>query len=358
MKILLLGEFSAFHSNLKEGLLAQGHDVTIASSGDGWKKINSDLTIGTSKKGLLGKLESLINLAKALPRLKGYDVVQFIDPVLFPKFLGINIAVVKFIFRNNKKTFLVAAGATNKISAIADFSQNRFKYPQLYQQVKKLNPDMWSQTEKGRHYNAFFLEGINGVIPIMHEYAQGFRDINYPKLCPTIPIPMNIEKIQYKENIIRDKIVFFHGLNREGMKGTPLISKAMEKLEKNYPNEVKCIIDGRMPLEEYLSFLETVNVVIDQVYSVSVGVNGVYNLAMGKVVVGGGEPEFLSEFNLTKSPLLPIKPEVENIYQQLEWLVKNKSEIPNMGVESRKLSEALHDYKTVACKYIETWGEY
>ncbi|MCF2848676.1 hypothetical protein NH514_02915 [Pseudoalteromonas sp. ACER1] len=358
MKILLLGEFSAFHSNLKEGLLSQGHDVTIASSGDGWKKINSDLKIGTSRKGLLGKLESLINLAKVLPRLKGYDVVQFIDPVLFPKFLGINQAIVKFIFRNNKKIFLVAAGATNKISAIADFSQNRFKYPQLYQQVKKTNPDMWSQTDKGRHYNDFFLEGINGVIPIMFEYAQGFRDINYPKLCPTLPIPMNIEKIQYKENIIGDKIVLFHGLNREGMKGTPLISKAMEKLEQNYPDDVKCIIDGRMPLEEYLSFLEKVNVVIDQAYSVSVGVNGVYNLAMGKVVVGGGEPEFLREFNLSKSPLLPIKPDVENIYQQLEWLVKNKNEIFNMGVESRNFTEALHDYKQVACKYLETWNKY
>jgi glycosyltransferase involved in cell wall biosynthesis len=358
MKILLLGEFSAFHSNLKEGLLSQGHEVTIASSGDGWKKINSDIKIGTNRKGVLGKLDSLVNLVKALPKLKGYDVVQFIDPVLFPKFLGINKAIVKFIFSNNRKIFLVAAGATSKISVIADFSQNRFKYPQLYQEIKKINPDMWSQTQKGRHYNTFFLENINGVIPIMHEYAQGFRDINYPKLCPTIPIPMNIETIKYKENIIRDKIVFFHGLNREGMKGTPLISKAMKKLEKTYPNEVKCIIDGRMPLEKYLCFLETVNVVIDQAYSVSVGVNGVYNLAMGKVVVGGGEPEFLSEFNLSESPLMPIKPDFENIYQQLEWLVKNKNKITNMGLESRKFSEALHDYKKVASQYIDAWSKY
>lgn len=38
MRILLLGEFSAFHKNLKEGLVALGHEVVLASHGDGWKK--------------------------------------------------------------------------------------------------------------------------------------------------------------------------------------------------------------------------------------------------------------------------------------------------------------------------------
>jgi glycosyltransferase involved in cell wall biosynthesis len=357
VKILLLGEFSALHKNLKEGLVELGHDVTIASSGDGWKNIDSDITIGSTRKGLIGKFLRIINLIKIVPKLRGYDVVQFINPVMFPLFLGINKAVVKYIFKNNNKVFLVAAGATNSITAIADFCESNYKYPDLYNEIKKINPAMWSQTREGREYNTFFLENVDGVIPIMYEYAQGFRDIKYEKLCSTIAIPMNIENIKYEENKVTDKIIFFHGLNREGIKGTPLIRQAMDKLKENYPDDVECIIDGRMSLKKYLSFLKKINVVIDQVYSVSTGVNGVYNLALGKIIIGGGEKEYLTEFGLTSSPLIPINASVDDIYNQLEWVVQNKERIPELSYASRALAEKLHDYKKIAQEYLSAWNE-
>lgn len=355
MKILLLGEFSALHKNLKEGLVELGHDVTIASSGDGWKGIEGDINLGSSKKGIIGKFEKIFNLIKAIHKFKDYDVVQFVAPVLFPRFLGLNSFIVNYIFAHNKKVFLVGAGATPQISVIADFCQNTFKYPQLYKEIKKSNPAMWSQTPEGRKYNDWFLEKAHGFIPIMYEYAQGYRDIGYSKLCSTIPIPMNIDKIQYEDNIVGEKLVIFHGLNREGVKGTPIIREAMVKLQRDYPNEVECVIDGKMPLDVYLKFLKRVNIVIDQAYSVSIGVNGVYNLAMGKVVLGGGEQEFLDEFHLESSPLIPIQPTVEDIYHQLEQLLQRKDEILEMGKASRHFAEQLHDYKKVAQLYLNAW---
>ena len=45
MKILLLGDYSAVHKNLKEGLCSLGHEVDFASNGDGWKKIPRDIDI-------------------------------------------------------------------------------------------------------------------------------------------------------------------------------------------------------------------------------------------------------------------------------------------------------------------------
>lgn len=356
MKVLLLGEFSALHKNLKEGLVELGHDVTIASSGDGWKGIEGDINLGSNKKGLVGKLEKIFNTLKAISKFKNYDVVQFVAPVLFPRFLGLNNLIVNYIFKHNKKVFLVGAGCND--SATADFFENDLKYPQFYKEIKKSNPSMWSQTQEGREYNHWFLNKANGFIPIMYEYAQGYRDIGYSKLCPTIPIPMNIDKIRYEDNIVGEKLVIFHGLNREGVKGTPIIREAMEKLQRDYPNEVECVIDGKMPLDVYLKFLKRVNVVIDQAYSVSIGVNGVYNLAMGKVVVGGGEQEFLDEFNLESSPLIPIQPTVEDIYHQLEQLLQRKSEILEMGKASRNFAEQLHDYKNVAQQYIDVWEKF
>jgi glycosyltransferase involved in cell wall biosynthesis len=214
---------------------------------------------------------------------------------------------------------------------------------------------MWSQTEKGRKYNRWMLDNIHGLIPIMYEYAQGYRDIGYKKLCPTIPIPMNIDKIHYQDNVVQNKLVIFHGLNNEGVKGTPLIRKAMARLQENYPDDVECVIDGKMPLETYLTFIRRVNVVIDQVYSVSVGVNGVYSLAMGKAVVGGGEAEFLKEYGVTSSPLIAIQPSVDDIYHKLENLLKRQDEMIDIGRASRHFAEAVHDYKKVAQQYLDVW---
>lgn len=354
LKVLLLGEFSGLHKNLKEGLVELGHDVTIASSGDGWKSIKSDLNIGPSRKGILRKPSGLWNIFRAVLKLKGYDVVQIVSPAVFPRIFGINKAILRYIFNANKKIFLVGAGCND--SGTADFFENGLKYPQLYREIKKSNPEMWIQCKKGRKFNHWILQKINGFIPIMYEYAEGYRRIGYEKLCPTIPIPINTDLIQYTQNKVGEKLVVFHGLNREGVKGTPIIRKAMELLQNEFPDDVECIIDGKIPLHEYLSMLEKVNVVVDQAYSVSVGVNGVYNLAMGKVVVGGGEVEFLEEFGLDHSPLIPIEPTVEDIYQKLKSLIGCNEYVEELGVRSRNFAENVHDYKKVAQSYVDVWS--
>lgn len=45
MRILLFGEFSGLHVNLKRGLEDLGHEVTVVSFGDDFKKIKGDITI-------------------------------------------------------------------------------------------------------------------------------------------------------------------------------------------------------------------------------------------------------------------------------------------------------------------------
>ena len=45
MKILLVGEFSGVHNNLKKGLIELGHDVILAADGDGFKSFGYDLRL-------------------------------------------------------------------------------------------------------------------------------------------------------------------------------------------------------------------------------------------------------------------------------------------------------------------------
>ena len=111
MKILLVGEYSNVHWTLAEGLRALGHEVTVVSDGDGWKNYPRNINL---KRGPLNSKLSTLNylrrLAYVFPRLRGFDVVQLINPV----FLDLRAERIwpfyHYLRRHNGKVFLGAFG--------------------------------------------------------------------------------------------------------------------------------------------------------------------------------------------------------------------------------------------------------
>ena len=76
MKILLFGEFSGLFNSIRDGLVALGHEVIMASDGNGFKNYPRDLDWYVNPK--LGRLRHIIELKKVYDfkdKLKGYDVV-------------------------------------------------------------------------------------------------------------------------------------------------------------------------------------------------------------------------------------------------------------------------------------------
>ena len=357
MKILLLGDFSSLHKYLKDGLVILGHNVTIAASGDGFKKISCNYNLKSSKSGLLGKIDSKVRELRIVLQSCNYDVVQIVNPGMFTEKFYLNYILYSFLFKRCKKVFLVGAGATSSNTYLANFFQENYKYPQFYEKIRN-GKDLYSQTQAGIKFHNWLHERITGYIPIMYEYAEPYRLAGYKRLCPTIPIPINLDEVKYQPNVVRDKIVIFHGLNRPLVKGTPIIQEAFEKLQKDYPNDVETVIDGKMPLKDYLELMKRTNVTIDQTYCVSSGVNGLLSMAMGKVTLGGGEPEALKEFGVSNCPMIPIKPDSNDIYDRLVEIIKRKNEIPVIGEKSRKYIEEVHDYVKIAQKYVDIWSSY
>lgn len=354
MKILLLGDFSAFHKNLKEGLISLGHEVTLVSHGDSWKQISNDISLQSPHKGLRGKLDrKYFRPLKLLSQMRGYDVIQFMNPLQFSQSFNFNAKIISYLIKHNKKSFLVAAGDDSFYYQFAP--KMRYSPLPTSKQIDEKNRTQVWEKKKMLRWNTKMANMVNGIIPIMYEYSQGYK--KFKNLKPTIPIPMNINDIKYKENLIQSKIVIFHGLNRPGFKGTAHIKKAMEIIQERYPEKVETIIKGNMPLNEYLELLDRTNIIIDQTYSYSYGVNTVYSLAMGKVTLSGCEPECLQEFNIKSCPIINILPDAEQIASMLEELVLHPEKIPEIGKASRKYTEKLHDYKKIAQKYINTWND-
>lgn len=354
MKILLLGEFSSLHKNLKDGLRELGHDVTIASSGDGYRDVERDIDLKIPGCKFLKHLNNRLYLLKWLKMFKGYDVVQLINPFIFYRnYLFPNRYYLKKIVEQNEKCFFLAAGSD---AFFWKYGRERLRYSPFneYLEYDLKKKKCYLEGKKSYLFNKYIVDKSDGIIPIMYEYEISYKE--HPKLQQTIPIPINIEKIKYQENKVGSKLVVFHGLTRYGFKGTKHVEKAFSILSQKYPDDLELIIDGNLPLNQYLKLMKRTNIVIDQTNSYSLGVNGVYALAMGKVVLGGAEPESLQALNVSSSPVINIIPDYNSIVSSIESLLENKNKILEIGRESRSFAERVHGHVKIAKQYLKTWG--
>ena len=352
MKILLLGEHSSIHFNLKDGLTELGHEVDIASNGDGWKKIPRDIDLDYSKKWINSKIANRIYPWIDIKKIIDYDIVQIISPDVlfrsyFPRKLFFNI-----LKKYNSKVFLLAAGSD---AYFWKYGRQRLRYGPFEDTLRyDLNSDKHpSEEKKYIEFNEFLADLVDGIIPVMPEYEICYY--GHKNLLNTIPMPINAAKVEYKENVINKKIIIFHGLNRYGFKGTRHVEEAFSILQKKYPNDLELIIDGHMPLNEYLKLIKKTNILIDQTNCYSVGVNGLYAMAMGKVTLGGAEPESLKSLKVDSSPCINIKPNGLSIINKIEKLIDKKRDITEIGLKSRKFIEEVHGHIEIAQKYLDTW---
>ena len=357
MRILLLGEASGVHSNLKKGLSNLGHNVTLVSSGDGFKQIHGDVILTNGSKGYFSSILRGLNWIRRIYSFRGYDVVQIISVEFFPKRFALNY-MLSFLLRvNNKRLFIVGAGCID--SWTCDFFKNEYKYPEFYKSICNHYgvASLWGQSPQGKKFNNWLFDIIDGYIPLMYEYSRGHVANSHGKLRRTVPIPIDLESFDYEENIKKEKVVIFHGVSRKSVKGSDAILEVLNRLQDQFPNDVEILIVEKVPYHEYVGLLRRANIVVDQMYSVSTGVNGLIAMALGKILVGGGEEEFLTEFKLKNSPIISFKKDNSGLYKSLKKLLQKPETYQSIGEASRVFVENLHNANAVASKYIEVWDE-
>jgi len=365
MRVLLVGEYSSFHRNLKIGLEKIGVKAVIAGSHDGFKNLPVDILLyRTSDIFLIKKFLKiykyfgiLINIKK----LKKYDVVQFINPFLFsnkiPYFgLALNKFFYKTIIKNNTKSFLTCCGSDAILSQIGKF---QMEYCSEESQLID-NPKSRLNTPSFFHWNIELIKIINGIIPSAYEYEIGYRRLigTGDRLSKIIPMPIVIEDFPYEENIVKGPIKILHGISRPGFKGTNLILKALAIIKNRYSDRVDIVIVKRLPYKDYITLLKKANIVIDQAFSYGYGINALIALSLGKVTLGGAEKEALSSMGLEDCPVVNIKPDVEDIVNKLTNLINEPSSLQVIGAKSRLFVEKHHESSIVAAKYLEVWESY
>ncbi len=362
MRILLLGEYSNVHWTLAEGLRRLGNEVCVISNGDFWKNYKRDISL-VRIPGKIGGMIYLFKLLIVLPRLKGYDIVQIINPCFLELKVEKNLKVYRYLKKYNKKIFLAGYGndhywvnacANTDIFRYSDFKIFGKKRSNHY--TKREIKD-WINSPKEKA-NKEMAETCNGIVTGLYEYYLSYLP-HFPDKTTFIPYPVNNEEtVVKKQNLQGNKINFFIGIqkSRNEVKGTDIMYSALKKIYEKYPDDCNIIKAESIPYHQYQKMMNNSDVLLDQLYSYTPAMNGLLAMSKGVIVVGGGEPEnyeILNEKDL--QPIVNTLPDEENVFKKLEELVLNKERIPVLSAQSIEYIRKHHNYKKVAQQYLDFW---
>lgn len=363
MKILLIGEYSNVHWTLAEGLRTLGHEVCVVSNGDFWKDYRRDISL-VRKCTKLGGISYLLKTYALLPKFKGYDVVQIINPMFLEIKAERIVPIYRYLKRHNSKIFLGAFGMDAYWVNACKRKPYIFRYSDFNIGDREILNDYtieqaadWQGTAKER-LNKEIADSCNGIIAGMYEYHTAYRDY-YPHKLTYIPFPIYSDRTSASApHDGKQKVRFFIGINksRNIYKGTDIMLRALERVATDYPNECEILKAENVPFEQYTNMVNSCDILLDQLYGYSPGMNALLAMSKGKIVVGGAEEEcydILGEKDLR--PMVNVVPDEEDVYRQLERLIKEKEKIATMQRDSIEFIEKHHTPEKVAKQYLDFW---
>lgn len=370
MKILLLGEYSNVHATLAKGLRALGHEVLVVSNGDFWKNYPRDIDLSRSSTRL-GALAYLLKLAMVLPKLRGFDVVQIINPLFLELKAERMMPVYRYLRRNNGKMFMGAFGMDYYWVDVC-CKQMPLRYSD-FNIGKRLRTDheamiyrnSWVGTAKEK-LNREIAADCDGIIAGLYEYWACYATTEWASKTTYIPFPIDCKDAttcapdKEPDTSQHKPLKMFIGINasRSAYKGTDIMLSAAEDIVSHYPDKAVLNKAVSVPFAEYRKLMSDSDIILDQLYSYTPSMNPLEAMRQGLVCVGGGEPEyydFIGEQLLR--PIINVEPTYESVYQQLEQLVKHPERLPQLKKDSKEFVRKHHDHIKVAQQYLDFWNK-
>lgn len=356
MKILLLGEYSNVHNTLAKGLRELGHTVCVASDGDSWKNYPRDIDL---EREHTGRWRFLWHLLKALPRLKGYDVVQIINPMFLELKAERVRPVYDWIRRHNGMMVMGAFGMDHYWAKVnAELMPMRYSDFNIGRELRTDNESLrylkeWTGTAK-EQLNRHIALDCDGIAAGLYEYFAVYREV--PELrdkVSYIPLPIVMPEkpdVAFSGSPVR----VFIGIsrNRSAYKGTDIMLRAAQDVMAAHPGAMELKVAEGVPFDEYQRMMDDSDVLLDQLYGYSPAMNSLLAMSKGIVVVGGGEPESYDILGETElRPVINVQPSYESVRRELEQLILYPERIKRLKSQSVEYVRRHHDYLHIAELY-------
>ena len=376
MKILLIGEYSRLHNSLKEGMQMFGNDVSILGFKDGFKDYPVDFPLEKKwDSGLLKKIRLLFLVItgfdissyltyrqfwKNRKHFKDFDIVQLINENSFYCNYHYEKKILDFIFEHNKNVFLLSSGNDYM------YVNYNFAHPENPSIVQpylagKIDDNNFTnvlkyRTKEYEKLHQYIYQNIKGVIATDIDYHIPLQ--NHPKYLGLIPGPMNLDKFPKSTLEINNKIVIFHGINRESYfkKGNDFFEKALKIIDQKYGGKVEILTVENIPYAQFINLYSQAHIILDQLYGHDQGSNGLEAMTKGKAVFTNASKVFEKHYHLTEKVAINGLPDVDYLVKEMSFLIENPAEIKAIGNRARAFIEQEHDYIKITEKYLTVWN--
>jgi hypothetical protein len=348
--ILIVGDFSSAGSFLAHGFEALGFKTTHVAYQNGWRENPIQHNLTSKHKGIVGKIHNYVK-PFTLRQLKGHDAVIFLDYHPFPRTFGINSRFIKLIQENNKSSYFWVMGCDSKMREWGKVANFDLCNSCLIYDQKSLV----CICEKDKESERAFLEGIDAIIPACFEYYEAHKGNS--KTSNIIQLPVSLPEYQSDyTNTTDGRINIFHGLNRYGFKGTHIVERVFNELNNEYSGKVNFLINGKLTFNDYNKLLDLQDVVVDQIFNQSMGINALLTLAKGKILVSGDPSPACNILNIPLPPMVTIEPSVLGLKKGIEYLIENYDKLSTVKDEGREYVRKFHAPEVIANKFIEVFG--
>ena len=376
MKILLIGEYSRLHNSLKEGLQELGNEVTLLGFKDGFKDFPVDFPLVKKwDEGFLKKIKVAVlrltgfdlssyftykQFQKNQAHFKGFDVVQLINENSFFCDYEHEVKILKYLFNNNRNVFLLSCGDdyvhvnynfkhTENSSIVQPYLEGKIA-------AKDFSNVLKFRTKPFENLHYYIYDNVAGVIASDLDYHIPWY--NHPKYLGMIPNPINLSKLPESILETNEKIVIFHGINRESYfkKGNDFFEKALQVIQEKYVEKVTILVTENVPYIDYINSYNQAHIILDQLYGHDQGYNALEAMAKRKVVFTNASELFEKQYHLTKKVAINALPDVAYLVAQLSYFIENPQEITTIGTNAREFIKTHHDYHKIAQKYLDTWN--
>lgn len=357
-KILLVNDTRGAHEYLHRAFKKMDIDCDIALFGTSTAAvIDRPLNFDPLRSwGIIGKVpRPIVNLLN-VKKLENYDVASYVHRISFidkPHFLRFrDIPIVRDKVRVMSYTGL----GCDEISFIGDNDSLPYKPCNTCQKYD--DPTRFCE----RIVRPLKFEAVNNlnkyfdcVFSTMVEYSH-IANV-YTGEVQKMPLPLDISEIPWKPsgNDKTAKVKIIHTPSRAGFKGTVVVLEAIEKLQK-IRNDFEFKIVSGLPFNEYISVIGEADIVIDQVWSQSPGMNAIWLLGMGKVVFSGNTTLAQNYFTFAKnSPIINADPDPDTLAKDLSAAISSKEKFPTLAELGREYVNNHHDHMKIAKQYIDQW---
>ena len=361
MNILLIGEYSNVHATLAIGLRKLGHQVLVVSNGDFWKNYPRDIDV-SRKCGIIGGMLLYSKLIRLLPKLRGFDIVQIINPLFFELKAERIYTFYNYLRQHNKCIIMGAFGMdyywvheciTKMPLRYSDF--NIGHKLRTDNEAMKYRLD-WIDTEKEK-LNKYIAQDCDRIVAGLYEYWACYKPVFEDKtvFCPYPIITKDTEPRKFDGTL-----KLFIGINSERnvYKGTDIMLKAAQDLKEKHGSRIELNIAESITFNEYTKLMNGSDAILDQLYSYTPSMNSLEAMSKGIICVGGGEEENYDIINERElRPIVNTAPNYDGVVTAIEYMLDNPNCIDKMKSDSMLYISKHHDYMKVANKYIEIYEQ-